>query len=151
MPGFASKKIFSYILDGIYNVIFRRFWVIDTLEILKDRKSTENEIRQVIIPNKFIRDNVLINKDLCCEFIGEFIQFPFDIDSVDNQTQKIMQGEAKKYPYIDGQSPEEKADKSDSSLVRMTGHGIFLFISGHMFRSQTLMKHLYSNLIYYRL
>ncbi|MDB4584433.1 mechanosensitive ion channel family protein [Draconibacterium sp.] len=133
--GFASQKVFSNILSGIFILIFRPFSVLDTIELRSDLlKGVVEEItlrhtvirdyenRRIIIPNSVISDTILINSSIVEEKIKKHIEFGISYDSDIDLAKKIIQEEILKHPlFIDNRNEVEKQKTPPQVTIRLIG------------------------------
>ena len=130
--GFASQKVFSNILSGIFILIFRPFSVRDTVELRNDNlKGVVEEItlrhtvirdyenRRILIPNSLISESVLINSSIVEEIIKKHIDFGISYDSDIDLAKQIIQDEIVKHPlFLDRRTDMEKNDELNPVVIR---------------------------------
>lgn len=131
--GFASQKVFSNVLSGIFILIFKPFSVRDTIEVQSEAlKGVVEEItlrhtvirnyenRRIIIPNSVISDTVLINSSIIEEKIKKHVEFGISYDSDIDRAKKIISEEILKHPlFLDNRSEKEKAESGPAVTMRV--------------------------------
>jgi len=130
--GFASQKAFSNIISGIFILIFKPFRISDIIEFKDGQKGVVEEItlrhtlikdyenRRIIIPNSVISEETIINSNIQDEKIRKHIEFSISYDSNINKAINIIREEAMKHPFlIDNRTPQEKASKEPSVIIRV--------------------------------
>ena len=134
--GFASQQAFSNIVSGVFIIIFKPFRVNDRIQVqdnvmgiieditLRHTIIRNYENRRVVIPNSIISEQVLINSDMVegkiCKIMDMGVAYNTDI----KKARKIIQEEARKHPFfVDNRTNEEKSNKEDAVIVRVTGWG----------------------------
>ena len=137
--GFASQKVFSNILSGIFILMFKPFRVRDTIEVRSDSlKGVVEEItlrhtvirdyenRRIIIPNSLVSETTLINSSIVEEKIKKHVEFGISYDSDVDKAKRIITEEILKHPnYLDNRSEEDKAAGDQKVLIRMISLGDF--------------------------
>lgn len=131
--GFASQKVFSNILSGIFILIFKPFSVRDTIELRSDLlKGIVEEItlrhtlirdyenRRIIIPNSLISETTLINSSIVDQKIKKHIEFGISYDSDIDLAKQIITEEILKHPkFLDLKTEAEKAEGEPQVLIRL--------------------------------
>jgi small-conductance mechanosensitive channel len=133
---FASQQAFANIISGIFIVIFKPFRVNDIVDIgslpkgrieditLRHTVIRNFENRRMIIPNSVISSEIVTNSSIVDEHICNFIDVGISYDSDIDRAMDIMKNEAVKHPnFIDNRSEQEKNEKIDPVIVRITGFG----------------------------
>lgn len=131
--GFASQKVFSNILSGIFILFFKPFSVHDIIELRSDNlKGVVEEItlrhtiirdyenRRIVIPNSTISENTLINSTIADEKIRKHIEIGISYDSDIDKAKQIMVEEIQKHPnFLDVRSKEDKANGVPAVITRV--------------------------------
>ncbi len=137
--GFASQKVFSNILSGVFILIFKPFGVRDTVEIRSEgMKGTVEEItlrhtvirdyenRRIVIPNSLISESTLINSNLIDQRIRKHIEIGISYDSDIDLAKKIIEEEVLKHPnFRDFRTEEDIENEIPSVLIRLVSLGDF--------------------------
>ena len=131
--GFASQKVFSNILSGIFILFFKPFSVRDTIELRSDNlKGVVEEVtlrhtvirdyenRRIIIPNSLISETTLINSSIVEERIKKHIEFGISYDSDIDLAKKIISEEILKHPlFLDLRDEEEQKESKPTVTMRL--------------------------------
>lgn len=140
--GFASQKVFSNILSGIFILFFKPFSVRDTIELRADNlKGVVEEVtlrhtvirdyenRRIIIPNSLISETTLINSSIVEEKIKKFVEFGISYDSDIDHAKKIIQEEILKHSlFLDNREEEEKKQSPPKVIMRVVALSDFSVI-----------------------
>lgn len=133
---FASQAALSNIVSGIFIVIFKPFRVGDIVTLEDNRMGTVEDItlrhtiikdfqnQRIIVPNSVISAQTLVNSHIADARFKRQIFFGISYDSSIDKAFKIITEEAEKHPnFLDGRSPEEKADGWPAVKCRVIGFG----------------------------
>lgn len=135
--GFATQKVFSNIMSGIFIALFEPFRVGDRVKIGEDYGVVEDitlrhtviktwDNKRIIIPNSQISEMSIVNYSIKDEKVLKTLDIGISYDSDIDKAKKIMIDEVKKHPdYLDIRTKAEIDTGEEPVKVRVTELGDF--------------------------
>ncbi|MCB0429878.1 MAG: mechanosensitive ion channel family protein [Flavobacteriales bacterium] len=134
--GFAAQQAFANIVSGVFLVISRPYRVGDLIKVkdtlmghveditLRHTVIRDFENKRIIIPNSTMNSETIINSDISDPRVCEFLNFGISYDSDIDLAFSIIRREVMAHPlWIDGRTPQEKANGEEPVDVRVVGFG----------------------------
>jgi len=130
--GFASQKAFSNIISGIFILAFKPFRIGDSIGVGNDYRGIVEEItmrhtvikdyefRRIVIPNRVISDETIINSSITDEKIRKHIDLSVGYDTDLEKAEKIIREIVSSHPFhIDNRTKKEKSDGKPDVEIRV--------------------------------
>jgi small-conductance mechanosensitive channel len=133
--GFASQAAMANIIAGVFIAIFKPFRVGDTISVEQQSGRVEDitlrhtviknfENIRVVIPNSFISDRIIENRNIIDEKVRKHIVVGISYNSDLKKAMKLLQKTAEAHPLcIDTRTASEKKKKEPKVEVRVVALG----------------------------
>lgn len=134
--GFASQSVLSNIISGLFIIVYKPFSINDRITLRDTMRGVVEDItlrhtiirdfenKRIIIPNKVISEEIVVNADLRDEKVCRFVDIGISYDSDIKKARAIIQEESTRHPlHLDNRTEEQIAEEKPDVEVRVISFG----------------------------